>query len=226
MTPATHAAVGAAAARAVPRLWIALPLAFFSHFVCDAIYHFEAFYPLSQKLGTTHNQAMLIAFAGVGAALAPFLWAVVRGSRDLMWFTAYLAAITALRLETASGARLAGNLALAGAVLGLSRSEALWRWVICGLAANLPDLLRDWIGPLDRLHVWAHYDGYHDLGDWLYRLFRGGPSLFAGRRFDDPAYVLGYFLEIVIEAAILLGCLYYAGRGPVAAEGSRPPHPT
>ena len=65
MSPATHAALGTA-----PRLWIALPLAFLSHFVCDAIYHFEAFYPLSKKLGVSHEEAVAVG----GLALLPTLW--------------------------------------------------------------------------------------------------------------------------------------------------------
>ena len=49
MSPATHAVLGAAIAGATRRswlgLWLAVPLAFLSHFLCDAIYHFEAFIP-------------------------------------------------------------------------------------------------------------------------------------------------------------------------------------
>jgi len=100
MSPATHAVLGAAITGATRRswlgLWLAVPLAFLSHFLCDAIYHFEAFYPLSRTLGTTHYRAAVLTFVVIGLAVTPALWFFARRNRALAKFYVYVAAATAV----------------------------------------------------------------------------------------------------------------------------------
>ena len=208
MSPATHAVLGAAIAGTAPRLWIALPLAFLSHFVCDAIYHFEAFYPLSQKLGVSHSEAFAVTVAVLGLALLPALWVLARrGPR--------VAPVLSLPSGGEPVARGGGNLPVGPAacssracfsVLGFGASLPLGTGRVRGQSAGP--------GPLGlrtahRLHIVSHYEGMHDLGDVIYRLVRKQPSLFVGDRFDDPYYVLGYVIEIAVEVSLLWGGLYW-----------------
>jgi hypothetical protein len=216
MSPATHAVLGAAIAGLAPRMWVAVPIAFLSHFFCDAFYHFEAFYPLSRKLGTSHQAAALITFVALGLALAPFLWRYGRNDRNVQLFYVFVAGACLLRLVGHWTGRTSGGLLLAAVFLLLSRSVRLSGWVLCGFAAVLPDLMRQGIAPLNRFHIFMHYEGVHDLGDLLYRHFRQQPSLFVGDRFDDPYYVAGYALELLIELAILVGSLHLMVRASKA----------
>ena len=208
MSPATHAVLGAAIVGTAPRLWIALPLAFLSHFVCDAIYHFEAFYPLSQKLGVSHSEAFAVTVAVLGLALLPALWVLARRDRGLLPFYLYVWAVSPL-LAVEGIYRLAVGLLITGLFFLFSDSARLCRWVLGAFAANLPDLARWAFEPLNRLHIASHYEGMHDLGDVIYRLVRKQPGLFVGYRFDDPYYVLGYVIEIAVEVSLLLGGLYW-----------------
>jgi hypothetical protein len=226
MTPATHAAVGAAISGAVPRLWLAIPAAFASHFLLDAIFHFEAFYPLSRAIGTSHDEAFVIALLGAAAAMVPAVWWVARKDRELAIYCVYLLALVFLWVEEDQTARLAMVLAVTAGVLGFSRSARIRRWTICGFAAVLPDLIRKLVPTMARFHNWVHVSDDRGLGDLTYRLLVNAPPLFVGDRFANPAYLLGYFLEIVIEAAILLAALWWAGKDqqrrldPVEAAGA------
>lgn len=212
MTPATHAAVGAAISGAVPRLWLAIPAAFASHFLLDAIFHFEAFYPLSRAIGTSHDEAFVIALLAAAAAMVPAVWCVARRDRELAIFCVYLLALVFMRVEEDEIARLAMVLAVSCGVLAFSRSARIRRWTICGFAAVLPDLIRKLLVPVAQLHNWVHIPDDRGLGDLTYRLLVNAPPLFVGDRFENPAYLLGYFLEIVIEAAILLSAVWWAGK--------------
>ena len=208
MSPATHAVLGAAIAGAAPRLWIALPLAFLSHFVCDAIYHFEAFYPLSRKLGVSHNEAFAVTVAGLGLALLPAFWSFTRRNGELLPFYLYMAGVSLLPVLEEGVYRLAAGLLIAGLFFLFSDSARLCRWVLGAFAANLPDLARWVFEPLNRLHIAAHYEGINDFGDVLYRSIRKQPSLLVCDRFDDTYYVLGYAIELAVEVSLLLGGLY------------------
>ena len=219
MSPATHAVLGAAIAGAAPRLWIALPLAFLSHFVCDAIYHFEAFYPLSRKLGVSHDQAFGVTVVALGIALLPGFFLLARRDRNLLPFYTYAGGVSALLVLEPWPHRLAAATLIAGVLLLFSGSARVCRWVLGAFAATLPDLARWGFKPLNRLHVAMHYEGIRDLGDVLYRLFRQEPSLFVGDRFNDVYYVIGYVIEVVIEVTLLLGGLYVMTRRPPPREG-------
>ena len=204
--------MGAAIAGTAPRLWMALALAFLSHFVCDAIYHFEAFYPLSRQLGVSHEEAFALTATALGLVLLPVLWVLARRDPGLLPFYLYIAGASLL-LATQGIYRLAAGLLIAGLFFLFSDSARLCRWVLGAFVANLPDLARWAFEPLNRLHSATHYEGIRDLGDVIYRFARGQPSLFVGDRFSDPYYVLGYVIEVVIEVSLLLGGLYWMTSG-------------
>ena len=211
MSPATHAVLGAAIAGATPRIWLAIPLAFLSHFLCDAIYHFEAFYPLSRSLGTTHYQAALITVAVVGLAISPALWILVRRNRVLLGFCVYVAAATAAFAFDDWRQRAAAGLLAAGLALLLGGART-GPWVAGAFAAQLPDLVRQGVEPLNRLHKFMHYTGTVDLGERLYRLFEGKSNLHFDVRFEDPYYLAGYLIEVFVEVGIGLGSVYCLSR--------------
>ena len=49
MTATNHVATGVLIAVVVPDPWVALPLAFASHFVCDALPHFDMQLPIKSR---------------------------------------------------------------------------------------------------------------------------------------------------------------------------------
>lgn len=214
MSPATHAVVGAAIAGATPRIWLAIPLAFASHFVCDAIYHFEAFYPLSRALGTTYNGAFAAAAVVMAVLLLPVLWLLNRGGRGLGAFYVYSAGTCAVLVFDDWRVRAALTFLIAGLLLLAGREVRLARWIIGALAAQLPDLIREGIGPLNRFHIFMHYDGSRDLGQIFYSLVQGEPGLHTNVRFENPYYLTGYAGEVLIEVVIVVGLLYYLRRPP------------
>ena len=218
MSPATHAVVGAAVADATPRIWLAIPLAFASHFMCDAIYHFEAFYPLSRTLGTTHQGALATAAVAVATLLLPVLWLLNRGGRGLGALYVYAAGSCALLVFDDWRVRAASTLLMAGLFLLAGREVRLARWVIGALAAQLPDLVRGGIEPLNRFHIFMHYDGSRDLGQIFYHLVHSEPRLHPNVRFENPYYLTGYAVEVLIEVGIVVGLLYYLGRGSRSTE--------
>jgi hypothetical protein len=107
---------------------------------------------------------------------------------------------------------------MAGLFLLAGREVRLARWVIGALAAQLPDLVRGGIEPLNRFHNFMHYDGSRDLGQVVYRLVHGEPGLHPNVRFENPYYLTGYAVEVLIEVGIVVGLLYYLGRGSRSAE--------
>ena len=218
MSPVTHAVVGAAIAGAAPRIWLAVPLAFASHFVCDAMYHFEAFYPLSRTLGTTHNAALVITTLLIGLLLSPVLWILVKRNKRLAALYIYVAASSAVFALGDWKQRTAATLLVAGVALLLGSGPRLGAWITCALAAQLPDLIRAGVEPLNQLHVLAHYEGKMDLGETLYRFFEKTSSLSFDLRFENAYYLTGYAIEVSIEIGIVMASLYYLSRSSRSGE--------
>ena len=218
MSPATHAVVGAAIAGAAPRIWLAIPLAFASHFVCDAIYHFEAFYPLSRTLGTTHQGAFVVAASVVALLLLPVLWLLNRGGRGLGAFYIYAAGSSAVLMFDDWRVRAAMTLLIAGLFLLAVREVRLAHWVVGALAGQTPDLIRAGVEPLNRAHIFMHYEGSLDLGGVLYLFANGEPGLGLDLRFGNPYYLTGYAAEVLIEVGIVVGSLYYLRRTARSSE--------
>jgi len=212
MSPATHAVMGAVVAGAAPRIWLAIPLAFVSHFICDAIYHFEAFYPLSRTLGTTHNEATAVTAVVVGLLLSPVLWILGRRSGRLAAFYLYVVGSSAVFALGDWRQRTAVVLLVIGILLLLGNGPRLGAWIAGALAAQLPDLIRAGIEPLNRFHIFMHYEGTMDLGEILYRFFEKKSNLNFDLRFENAYYLTGYVLELLLESGIVIAALYYLSR--------------
>ncbi len=103
MTATSHATIGALIATAIKRPEIALPLAFLSHFVTDAIPHYgvpghegfgAALKTKSGKFVGITDPILLICFFGIlfylGVPLYVFVAALLACSPDLEWLFAFL----------------------------------------------------------------------------------------------------------------------------------------
>lgn len=224
MSPAAHAALGAAIGGRIPRLAVAIPLAFLSHFLLDAIPHFELFFPLAHRLGVSHEAAFWIVAVVCGAAVAPALLWITWRNRPAILFTGYCVVLTGFLIgyQTPGILRVIGALAITAVFCAADRTPQFVRWLVCGLATVLPDVLRSLFGPLDELHRWAHFRSVNDIGHYFYAWFDGRPPIYVAKRFENAAYLSGYFLEIAIELAIFAGALYIAVRLPPAQAKAEP----
>ena len=212
MTPATHAAVAAVVACRVRRLPAALAAAFALHFVCDFFYHFEAFYPLSVLGRWDMDRTMFGLFAALAVLAAPGVVWIGRRDRGTGFFALYGLLLSLIRFEQSLSRRVLYALLLSGLWLAVTRSAELRRWILCAVAAFLPDLIRHWIPPMRYLHELIHYDSHLDLGDWVSLMGRGRWRVHVNQRIFDPWYLAGYALEILFEGALLFGCLYWLTR--------------
>lgn len=211
MSPAAHAAVGAALASRIPRLSLALPAAFLSHFVMDAVYHFEAFYALSRWMGVSRSEAFWAAAIVLGGLLAPAMFWIARKDRELLLFLGFaVASSVALRV---SGWHLKAAL-LAGLVfvyLTLAWSRKALLWTLGAAAAISPDILKYASPWFYQFHGSFHYSAARDMGYWM-NSWLGGPQVYIWDRFTAVGYVVGYAFEVLFEAAFLLGGLWVIAR--------------
>jgi hypothetical protein len=212
MTPATHAVVGAVAATRVRNFGLALAASFALHFVLDAIYHFEAFYELSVPGRWTYQQTMAVLFAALTVpGLAAMVW-IWRRNRQVWLFSCYALVMCGVAFEQRWEWKLAWATLLTAIWLPLVSTPLARRWVLCGFVGYLPDCLKFPFPALHSLHVAAHYRAAHNLGDWLSLLGRGRWEIPFNSRALDPYYQIGYGLTMLLEAAILCGCLYWLVR--------------
>lgn len=209
MIPATHAAVGGLVARRVRNLGVALALSFGLHYVLDGIYHFESFYELSVPGLWTYERTRATLFAALAPLAAPFMIWLWMKSRPVWWFACYAFLLSLAGFEPTPGWRLLWALLLSAGWMLATPTAAARRWVLGGFAAYLPDCLKGVIPGLGWLHDALHYRSGLDLGDWLSLLVRGRWRVPLNSRAYDPYYLAGYAVEILIEAAILCGCLYW-----------------
>lgn len=212
LTPATHAAVAAVVACRVRRLPVALAAAFGLHFVCDFFYHFEAFYPLSVLGRWDLERTMLGLFVVLAVLGAPIVVWIARRDRQAALFALYSFLLSVLPFDPNLDRRVLGAVVLSVLWLALTRLPEMRRWTLCALAAYLPDLIRHWSNALRQFHEWVHYDSELDLGDWVSLLVRGRWRIGINDRIFDRSYQAGYALEILFEAALLFGCLYWLTR--------------
>ena len=216
MIPATHAAAGAAVTNRFRSVALALIVSFGLHYVLDALYHFEGFYELSVPGGWTYERTMFILFTALiplAAPIAAWLW---WKNRQVGWFACYAFLLSMIAFEPLHSWRLVwAGLLSAGWWLG-ARTPVLKRWVLCGLAAYLPDCLKDAFPALGQLHDVTHHRPGLDLGDWVSLLGRGRWRIPLNSRASDPYYQIGYAIAILLEAAILFGSLYFLARRSVA----------
>lgn len=212
MTPATHAAVAAVVATRFRNLALAVVLAFGLHFALDAVYHFEAFYELSVAGGWSYERAMVALFGGLSLLVAPVLVWLWRRNRQVWWLACYALLLCLVAFEPLPLWRLAWAALLSLLWWLLSPSMLARRWVLCSFAAYLPDCLKRISPALAWLHDAIHYNSDLELGDWVSLLARGRWKIDPNVRIFDPYYQIGYALEILLEAAILFGCLYWLVR--------------
>lgn len=217
MTPLTHAAVGAAFYQQLrkprwPRwAWLcAFPLAFLSHYALDAIPHFEGTMPIVKPLEKT---LVMLAFGLLGALLAVLMlrWNRETGKIWLilaLWIGLGPYSFPILRLLTAA-------LALVVAAWTSNRSGGN-RWsstayLLAAMAAIAPDVLSATFRSMKDFHFKMHYK--LDWGTMIHRAYSGEPiptGLLA--RLHDPYFLLGYALELGVEACIFFTALYLCSR--------------
>ena len=211
MSPAAHAAVGAALAGRIPRLAVSLPLAFLSHMAMDAVWHFEAFYPLARWLDVSRGEAFWAAAIVLGGLTAPPMLWLARKDKDLFLFLG-LAVSWCVTMRIPGWERKAVLSAAALLLyLALTRSKKALIWSLGATAAAWPDILKFVSYPFYRFHSWAHYSSGSDLGRMINQAL-GGEAMFIWERFTSIGYVIGYGLEAAIEATLLLGGLWVMAR--------------
>lgn len=218
LTPATHAAVAAVVACRVRRLPVALAAAFGLHFVCDFFYHFEAFYPLSVLGRWGLERTMFGLFVMLAVLGAPIVLWTARRDRQTGLFALYSFLLSLIPFDPNLDRRVVWAVALSVLWLTLTRHAEMRRWIPCAVAAYLPDLIRHWIPALRWFHEWVHYDSQLDAGDWVSLLGSGRWRIGVNDRIFDPFYQAGYALEILFEAAVLFGCLYWLTRRPSVTD--------
>ena len=96
MTATNHALTGATIATLVRQPYLAIPLAFLSHFFCDALPHFDIKFKFDTKQMWYYLSAEFIAMIGlvifllISGTVQPIFWLIVAAifamSPDLSWY--------------------------------------------------------------------------------------------------------------------------------------------
>ncbi len=103
MTATNHALTGALIGLVIGQPWVALPVSFLSHFICDAIPHFDPVMPTDQWIKTRKFRNLLIAdgslcmlLVTILAIVQPSYWllasfcAFLATSPDLFWINQFI----------------------------------------------------------------------------------------------------------------------------------------
>ncbi|HSX05202.1 MAG TPA: hypothetical protein VLF69_01920 [Candidatus Saccharimonadales bacterium] len=93
MTAPNHALTGAVIGLSVANPWLALPLAFLSHFACDAIPHYDP--PGNDKVKRIGSREFLRDFLVIGAVLCFLLVLCLTLARPEHWLQAAICAFLA-----------------------------------------------------------------------------------------------------------------------------------
>lgn len=217
MTPLTHAAVGAALYQQLrkirrPRwLWlIAYPLVFLSHYALDAIPHFEGEISFLTPMQKT---LIMLGFGLLGAVLAVLM---LRWNREIGTVWLILSLWIGLGPNTFSVLRvLTAALAIILVAWTSHRSGGNpWTgmaYLLAGMAAFAPDLMPANLRFLRAFHIQMHYK--RDWANMLHRAYSRrsvGVGLLAN--LHDPYSLLGYTLEIGVEAIVFLTAFYLCTR--------------
>ena len=208
MTPLTHAVVGTVIYHQLRRPWagrvgwvLAFPLAFVSHYLLDAIPHFEGVGPW---LRYRDSVWVFVGFGLIGAWLAVYLYRRNRQA-GLLWLT--LCAWVGLSGISEPLIRLAAALALLGYLAYRTRQADAVGYLLAGMLAFAADLVpRTWSGAI-AFHNRMHYQ--MDWGTYFHRTFQSSPVPANWlSRLQDPYFLTGYSLEILAEALIFLAGFY------------------
>ena len=205
MTPLTHAVVGAAIFHHLRRPWIgrwgwvlAFPLAFASHYFLDTIPHFEDVGPL---LWLRNSPWVFVGLAMIGSGLAGYLYRRNRQA-GLLWLM--LCVGIGLATIPAPLARILAALALLGYMAYRTRQAGAVGYLLAGILAVAADWMpRTWTSAVafhNRMHV------HLDWGTALYIKYEPSPlpALSWTSRIENPYFLAGYGLEILVEALIFL----------------------
>lgn len=93
MTAPNHALTGAVIGLSISNPWLALPLAFLSHFVCDAIPHYDQ--PEQDTVTRLRSRRFLVEFLIVGATICLGIVLVLAAARPHHWLQAAIGAFLA-----------------------------------------------------------------------------------------------------------------------------------
>ncbi len=220
MTPLTHAAVGTAlyqklqGGRRNKRTWwttsLALLLSFLSHYVLDAIPHYEEFGPLLRYRETVW---VFVAFGLIGLG---FAWLLARWSREAAWICVALAPWIALGGNGPALWRLGAAL-LPLVIATISPGKKHLGYVVAAMASLSPDFFPASWHALREIHQAVHYQV--DWGTRLYASFVGQPvprSWYL--QITNPYFLAGWTLELIIEGAFFFGSIWILIRGLRAAN--------
>lgn len=208
MTPLTHAVVGTAIYHQLRSPWagrvgwvLAFPLAFVSHYLLDAVPHFEDLGPL---LRFRYSPGVFLGLALIGSGLAVYLYRRNRQA-GLLWLA--LCAWVGLSGISEPLIRLAAALALLGYLAYRTRQADAVGYLVAGMLAFAADLVpRTWSGAI-AFHNRMHYQV--DWGTYFHRTFPSSPVPANWlSRWQDPYFLAGYSLEILAEALIFLAGFY------------------
>jgi len=175
----------------------ALALAFASHFVLDSIPHMDAIGPLQ---GFRYSVWLFLAFGLLGGGMAVFLY-IRNREAALIWIL--LSVWIGIAGLAGTMVRGLAALALIGLLAYRTRRAEAPAYLVAGMLAVSGDLVP---GPLRLLQNF--HDGMHFMVGWgtsLFLRFQSSPiPSGAAARLQNPYFLLGYGLELAVEAAILL----------------------
>jgi hypothetical protein len=151
MTATNHALTGALIGLVVGNPAVALPAAFASHFICDAIPHYASSIPPEKRLKTNLFRNYLIAEAGLCFLLVvcltvaqPRHWlladicAFLAASPDLFWINRYVKTRAGRAWRPNLFSKFAGGIQWFQRPIGAVVEAA---WFVAGIALLLPFLL-------------------------------------------------------------------------------------
>ena len=208
MTPLTHAAVGTVIFQQLRRLrwghwgWaLAFPLAFASHYLLDAIPHFEGIVAIRAY---KTNASFILGVGVVGIALTLIL---MRWNREAgrIWLILFL--WIGLGAYSFSWLRILTTALALGYVAWRDKDWSAPGYLLTGMLAVAPDLIPGGFQRMADLHYFFHYKV--DWATRIYIAFSKPPLPWSWpARLHDPYFLLGYALELLIEGLIFLGAAY------------------
>lgn len=212
MTPLTHAAVGVVIFQKFRHSRVrlfgwaaAFALAFVSHPFLDAIPHFEDTGPLSDY---RHSLPVFLALGAIGSSLS---FVLMRWNREAGWVWLVLSLWIGLGSDFYEEWRIPTAIVALAVLAWKSRYPAAVGYLLAGMLATAADLLPLHVVSVERWHRSMHYQV--DWGTHLFRYFSDAalPADWLAR-LRDPYFLVGYGLELLVEGAILLVCLYVFSR--------------
>lgn len=212
MTPLTHAVVGTVIYHQLRHPWagrfgwvLAFLLAFVSHYLLDALPHFEGVGPW---LRYRDSFWVFVGLGLIGAGLAVYLFPRNRQA-GLLWLL--LSLWIGLAGTSEPMIRLVAALALFGYMAYRTRKADAVGYLLAGILAVAADLVpRTWSGAV-AFHSRMHYQV--DWGTYFYFKYQAAPApLNWPNQLQNPYFLAGYGLEMLVEALIFLAGFYVFSR--------------